>query len=182
MFNVGTSKASTFLDTTKVLFKVLNTCKYTNIPQNRERIFIVGFKDEFEWNDKKQFSDNSMCSNNFQFPNQVNNSLGFPGLFRGALDVRALKLTDGMCLAAASEIASYAEKTGLSETHIVPTMDALELFAHEAAAVAMQAIEEGVAQIKLDKSEVYENALEVITRSRNITRNQMDSGFIKPAP
>lgn len=116
------------------------------------------------------------------FPNQVNNSLGFPGLFRGALDVRALKLTDGMCLAAASEIASYAEKTGLSETHIVPTMDALELFAHEAAAVAMQAIEEGVAQIKLDKSEVYENALEVITRSRNITRNQMDSGFIKPAP
>ena len=116
------------------------------------------------------------------FPNQVNNSLGFPGLFRGALDVRALKLTDGMCLAAASEIASYAEKTGLSETHIVPTMDALELFAHEAAAVAMKAIEEGVAQIKLDKSEVYENALEVIKRSRNITRNQMDSGFIKPAP
>ena len=116
------------------------------------------------------------------FPNQVNNSLGFPGLFRGALDVRALKLTDGMCLAAASEIASYAEKTGLSETHIVPTMDALELFAHEAAAVAMKAIEEGVAQIKLDKSEVYENALEVIKRSRNITRSQMDSGFIKPAP
>ena len=116
------------------------------------------------------------------FPNQVNNSLGFPGLFRGALDVRALKLTDGMCLAAASEIASYAEKTGLSETHIVPTMDALELFAHEAAAVAMKAIEEGVAQIKLDKSEVYENALEVIKRSRNITRSQMDLGFIKPAP
>ena len=116
------------------------------------------------------------------FPNQVNNSLGFPGLFRGALDVRALKLTDGMCLAAASEIASYAEKTGLSETHIVPTMDALELFAHEAAAVAMKAIEEGVAQIKLDKSEVYENALEIIKRSRNITRSQMDLGFIKPAP
>ena len=116
------------------------------------------------------------------FPNQVNNSLGFPGLFRGALDVRALKLTDGMCLAAASEIASYAEKTGLSETNIVPKMDELELFAHEAAAVAMQAIEEGVAQIKLDKSEVYDNALEMITRSRNITRSQMDSGFIKPAP
>ena len=116
------------------------------------------------------------------FPNQVNNSLGFPGLFRGALDVRALKLTDGMCLAAASEIASYAEKTGLSETNIVPKMDELELFAHEAAAVAMKAIDEGVAQIKLDKSEVYDNALEMITRSRNITRSQMDSGFIKPAP
>ena len=116
------------------------------------------------------------------FPNQVNNSLGFPGLFRGALDVRALKLTDGMCLAAASEIASYAEKSGLSENHIVPKMDELELFAHEAAAVAMQAIDEGVAQIKLDKSEVYDNALEMITRSRNITRSQMDSGFIKPAP
>ena len=46
----------------------------------------------------------------------------------------------------------------------------------------MQAIDEGVAQIKLDKSEVYDNALEMITRSRNITRSQMDSGFIKPAP
>ena len=116
------------------------------------------------------------------FPNQVNNSLGFPGLFRGALDVRALKLTDGMCLAAAYEIASYAEEKGLSETQIVPTMDELEVFAREAAAVAMKAIDEGVAQLKLDKSEVYENALRVIKRSRDITKNQMESGFIQPIP
>lgn len=116
------------------------------------------------------------------FPNQVNNSLGFPGIFRGALDVRALKLTDGMCLAAAYEIASYAEEKGLSETQIVPNMNEIEVYAREAAAVAMQAIDEGFAQIKLEKSEVYENALSVIKRSRDITRSQMDLGFIKPAP
>ena len=138
---------------------------------------------EIKPEDVKEVRDDAIiATGRSDYPNQVNNVLGFPYIFRGALDVRALKLTDGMCLAAASEIASYAEKTGLSETHIVPTMDALELFAHEAAAVAMKAIEEGVAQIKLDKSEVYENALEIIKRSRNITRSQMDLGFIKPAP
>ena len=78
--------------------------------------------------------------------------------------------------------ASYAEEKGLSETQIVPTMDELEVFAREAAAVAMKAIDEGVAQLKLDKSEVYENALRVIKRSRDITKNQMKSGFIQPIP
>ena len=61
-------------------------------------------------------------------------------------------------------------------------MDELEVFAREAAAVAMKAIDEGVAQLKLDKSEVYENALRVIKRSRDITKNQMESGFIQPIP
>ena len=55
------------------------------------------------------------------FPNQVNNSLGFPGLFRGVLDVGATKITDGMCNAAAEELLSYAEDNGLSEDCIIPS-------------------------------------------------------------
>ena len=49
------------------------------------------------------------------FPNQVNNSLGFPAIFRGALDVRARTITDEMCLAAAAEIAAVAADRGLRE-------------------------------------------------------------------
>ena len=48
------------------------------------------------------------------FPNQVNNSVGFPGIFRGTLDVRAKTITDEMCIAAAEELAKVAEDKGLS--------------------------------------------------------------------
>src|SRR2546426_12426906 len=70
------------------------------------------------------------------FPNQVNNSVGFPGIFRGTLDVRARTITDEMCIAAAEELAKVAEEKGLDETHIVPTMDEIDVFAREATAVA----------------------------------------------
>src|SRR5712664_4285463 len=63
------------------------------------------------------------------FPNQVNNSLGFPGIFRGTLDVRAKTITDEMCIAAAKELALVAEERGLDEEHIVPTMEEIEVFA-----------------------------------------------------
>ena len=49
------------------------------------------------------------------FPNQVNNSLGFPGIFRGVLDVKAKTVTDDMCIAAAQELANYAEERGINE-------------------------------------------------------------------
>ncbi len=49
------------------------------------------------------------------FPNQVNNSLGFPAIFRGVLDVKAKTVTDDMCIAAAQELANYAEERGMSE-------------------------------------------------------------------
>src|SRR6059036_1764497 len=65
------------------------------------------------------------------FPNQVNNSLGFPGIFRGTLDVRAKTISDEMCIAAARELAAVAEETGLSEDYIVPTMEEIEVFARE---------------------------------------------------
>jgi len=56
------------------------------------------------------------------FPNQVNNSIGFPGILKGALMVRARKITDNMAIAAAHSLAGYAEKRGINVENIVPNM------------------------------------------------------------
>ena len=114
------------------------------------------------------------------FPNQVNNSLGFPGIFRGTLDVRASTITDTMCLAAATALAEMAEKKGLSPEYILPTMDEWEVYPREAAAVAVQAIKEGLARTTLTYEEELKNAEEIIRRSRGLTTQMMEEGFIVP--
>ena len=116
------------------------------------------------------------------FPNQVNNSLGFPGIFRGALDVRAKTITDEMCIAAALEIAKTAEDRGLSEENIVPTMDDWELFPREAVAVGMKAVEQGLARVKLSRDELMHRAETAIRRARGETKLLMNEGYIKPFP
>jgi malate dehydrogenase (oxaloacetate-decarboxylating) len=115
------------------------------------------------------------------FPNQVNNSLGFPGIFRGALDVRARTITDEMCFAAAKALADHVGEH-LNEEHILPTMDDWEVFPREAAAVAMKAQEIGVARMSLTYDELYQQAHEIIKRSRNLTQTMMQEGFIAEAP
>jgi len=116
------------------------------------------------------------------FPNQVNNSLGFPGIFRGTLDVRAKTISDSMCVAAVMEIAKTAEDNGLNQNYIVPTMDEWEVFPREAAAVGMAAINEGVARVKASRQELYEKAETIIRRARNQTKMLMKTGFIRPRP
>ncbi len=115
------------------------------------------------------------------FPNQVNNSLGFPGIFRGALDVRAKTITDEMCIAAAMELAKVAEDKGLREDYIIPTMDEWEVFPREAVAVGSKAIEQGVARINLPAEERYKMAEEIIKRAREEVQFLMKEGFIKMA-
>ncbi|MCJ7825885.1 MAG: NADP-dependent malic enzyme [Anaerolineales bacterium] len=114
------------------------------------------------------------------FPNQVNNSLGFPGIFRGTLDVRASTITDSMCLAAANALAEMAEKKGLTPEYVLPTMDEWEVYPREAAAVAVQAVKEGIARIPLTYEEELKNAEEIIRRSRGLTTHMMEEGFIAP--
>ncbi|MFQ6057586.1 MAG: NADP-dependent malic enzyme [Anaerolineae bacterium] len=116
------------------------------------------------------------------FPNQVNNSLGFPGIFRGTLDVRARTITDEMCHAAASALASMAEERGLDEEHILPTMDDWEVFPREAAAVGLKAQEQGVTRLEASYDDLFQHATEIIRRSRDMTHFLMDEGFIPPAP
>ena len=112
------------------------------------------------------------------FPNQVNNSLGFPGIFRGTLDVRATTITDSMCHAAAHALAGMAEEKGLTPEYILPTMDEWEVFPREAAAVAMKAIEEGVAHKIVTYEEELKTAEQIIRRSRDLTKTMMTDGFI----
>ncbi|MGC9315528.1 MAG: NAD(P)-dependent malic enzyme [bacterium] len=116
------------------------------------------------------------------FPNQVNNSLGFPGILKGALMVRARKVTDEMAIAAARSLANYAEKRGIDPENIVPTMDEAGVFPHEAADVAMQAIKDGVARIEISRQEAYDKAEEDIQYSRGMAKSLLDEGFIKHPP
>ncbi|MDH4219753.1 MAG: NADP-dependent malic enzyme [Candidatus Aminicenantes bacterium] len=112
------------------------------------------------------------------FPNQVNNSLGFPGIFRGALDIRATKITDEMCIEAAKELAKVAEDNGIHEDYIVPNMDQWELFPREAVAVGNKGIEQGVARIKRPAEERFKLAEAIIKKAREEVQLLMKEGFI----
>jgi malate dehydrogenase (oxaloacetate-decarboxylating) len=116
------------------------------------------------------------------FPNQINNSLVFPAVFRGALDVRASHITDEMCLAAAKELALIAEEKGLRKDRIVPSMADWEAFPREAAAIGMKAIEQGLARKRFSRQELLDRAKAIIDRSMRETKVMMEKGFIKPIP
>lgn len=116
------------------------------------------------------------------FPNQINNSLGFPGIFRGTLDVRAKTITDEMCIAAAQELAKLAEDRGLRDDYIIPNMDDWEVFPREARAVALKAIEQGIARVKLSSQELYDKAMAMIKRARDETQLLMKEGYIRQPP
>ena len=91
------------------------------------------------------------------YPNQVNNSLGFPAIFRGMLDVGAKSINDAMKISAAKAIASVAEEEkGIGEDHILPTMNDIELPPREAAAVGRAANETGIARIRVNPDDIYE--------------------------
>jgi len=81
------------------------------------------------------------------FPNQVNNCLGFPAIFKGALQVRASDITEEMKLAAAYAIASVIPENELHEENIIPDVFHPEVMKKEADAVAQAARENGVARI-----------------------------------
>jgi malate dehydrogenase (oxaloacetate-decarboxylating) len=113
------------------------------------------------------------------FPNQVNNSLGFPAIFRGVLDVRASKVTDEMCIAAAQAIADFAYRKGIHEEYIVPTMEESEVYVEEAFAVAKKAIEQGVARNPVSDEELLKKIRERINIAREMERVLVRSKLIK---
>jgi len=113
------------------------------------------------------------------FPNQVNNSLGFPGILKGALLVRARKITDEMAVTAAYSMANYAEKKGINPDYIMPKMDETDMFAYEAADVAMEAIKNGVARINLTWDQVFKQTMDDITQTRATIDMMMKNNFIQ---
>jgi len=116
------------------------------------------------------------------FPNQINNSLGFPGIFRGVLDVRSKRITDEMCIAAAEELALIAKEKGLDAQSILPSMSEWEVFPRVATAVGMKAQEQGLAQIEISRENLYQSAHDRIERARAIVKSDMERGFIKEPP
>jgi malate dehydrogenase (oxaloacetate-decarboxylating) len=88
------------------------------------------------------------------YPNQVNNSLAFPGVFRGALDCRARVVNDEMKIAAAHAIADLVTDDELAAEYIIPDSIDLRVPPRVAAAVARAASETGVARISVEPAEV----------------------------
>ncbi|MFO7835343.1 MAG: NADP-dependent malic enzyme [Candidatus Thorarchaeota archaeon] len=115
------------------------------------------------------------------FENQINNSLGFPGIFRGTLDVQAETITDEMCIAAAEALAELGAEEA-SEHKVIPTMDRWELYPREATAVGMKAIEQGIARREWEEKELYEHAEEIIRRARAASETLYAEGHIPKAP
>jgi malate dehydrogenase (oxaloacetate-decarboxylating) len=116
------------------------------------------------------------------FPNQVNNCLGFPAIFRGVLDVRAKTITDDMCIAAAQEIAAFAEERGIHEEDILPRTEEWEVFPRVAVACALKCMEQGVARTRPGRQEIFEKANAIIKNARESLKVLMREGIIKPLP
>jgi malate dehydrogenase (oxaloacetate-decarboxylating) len=116
--------------------------------------------------DAKKGGARIVATGRSDFPNQVNNSLAFPAIFRGVLEVGATTITDEMCIAAAESLAKYAQDKGLNEDYIIPTMDDWEVFPLEATAVGLKAQEQGVARKKFSKNELYKKVYETIKCAR----------------
>ncbi len=88
-----------------------------------------------------------MATGRSDYPNQINNVLAFPGLFRGALDVRARQISEGMKVAAAHAIADVISDDELHEDYIIPSCFNPEVAPAVAAATRQVAVAEGLARI-----------------------------------
>jgi malate dehydrogenase (oxaloacetate-decarboxylating) len=131
--------------------------------------------------DAKEAGASIVATGRGDFPNQVNNSLGFPAIFRGALDVRARTISDEMARAAAHELARFAEERGIHEENIVPRMDEWEVYPRVAAATAMQAQVQGLARLSKSREQLYKEARHIIHQAREATHLLMREGLIAPA-
>ncbi|HEV2429850.1 MAG TPA: NADP-dependent malic enzyme [Thermoplasmata archaeon] len=116
------------------------------------------------------------------FPNQVNNSLVFPAVFRGVLDARARSIPDEIVLAAVRELAARTKDRGLTPEHLLPTMDEHEVFPHVAAAVAERAVEIGIARRSRTRAEFLLRAQDRMRRTARIASVLSESGMTLPMP
>jgi len=90
-----------------------------------------------------------MATGRSDYPNQINNLLSFPGIFRGALDSRASRITDGMKMAAAKAIAGIISEKERGPEYVIPSVFDVRVVEAVAKAVASTAAEEGIARRQL---------------------------------
>ena len=103
-------------------------------------------------------------------PNQVNNVLVFPGLFRGAIDVRARKINEAMKRAAVHAIAELIPEGELREDYIIPAVFDPNVAPAVAAAVATAAMDTGVARVSVDPEEIRQRTMERTARLREFIK------------
>ncbi len=115
------------------------------------------------------------------FPNQVNNSIGFPAIFRGVLDVGAKTITDEMCIVAANSLAKFAEERGISEDDICPRMDEEEAYIQEAIDIGMEAQKEGIAAMTVSREELRKKVEPMIKNAKEQVDALVKAGLIAPA-
>jgi malate dehydrogenase (oxaloacetate-decarboxylating) len=96
------------------------------------------------------------------FPNQVNNVLAFPGIFRGALDVHATEINEEMKLAAVYAIAELIQEHELHADYVIPDPFDRRIAAHVAAAVAKAAMDSGVAQTTVNPEDIKKRLLSLV--------------------
>lgn len=117
------------------------------------------------------------------FPNQVNNSLLFPSIIRGVLDVRSKSVPDEAIISAAEALAKFTEDNRvLSTEHILPTMMDWELFPVIASAVGEKCVNLGISRIKPARDEIYERSQRIISESRKMITILQKSNIIEPLP
>ncbi|MCR4402041.1 MAG: NAD-dependent malic enzyme [Firmicutes bacterium] len=104
------------------------------------------------------------------FPNQINNVLAFPGVFRGALDVRATDINEDMKLAAVYAISDLVSDEEVSPDYIIPRPFDPRVAPAVAAAVAKAAMESGVARVKVDPEEVRQRTEKLVNDVRSAWR------------
>ena len=106
-----------------------------------------------------------VCTGRSDFPNQVNNLLAFPGIFRGALDVRATDINEDMKIAAAYAIASLISDEELDEEHVITNPFDERVAPKVAEAVAQAAISSGVARLtNITPGQVYKRTVELLKK------------------
>jgi len=99
-------------------------------------------------------------------PNQINNCLGFPGIFRGALDARARAINDPMKLAAARAIAALVDEKELRPDYVIPSAMDLRVGPAVAAAIAKSALETGQARATVSPDEIAERTRRLLCEER----------------
>ena len=101
-----------------------------------------------------------MGSGRSDCPNQINNALGFPGVFRGALDVRASDINEEMTMAAANALALFVPEP--SHDCIIPSIFDPRVAPSVASAVARAAMDSGVARLQVDPDDVAKHTIELV--------------------
>jgi malate dehydrogenase (oxaloacetate-decarboxylating) len=116
------------------------------------------------------------------FPNQVNNSICFPGILKGVLAVRSRKISDAMAIRCAHSIADFSAARGVSPDNIIAAIEETDIFAREAADVAMEAVKEGLARLNRGWDDVYNQARADIAAARSFVEEMKKTGCLREPP